>query len=64
MNTKQEWALRKLCARYGETEFDEKKFFPDFSLPKGWVVGWVGKPKNGNPGALYVGCGPDGNIAS
>lgn len=40
---------------------DPSKFYPGFGLPKGWVSGWLRK---GEPGAIYIGIDPDGEVSS
>lgn len=59
MNTeltiKQRESLKALCDRY-HVEFKPEEFHPHFSLPSGYVAGWVGP--------IFVGCSPDGAISS
>lgn len=77
MTEAQRAALKSLCERY-HVEFNEDDYNPDFSLPTGWVSGWVGGPQRGmiwrmdsdgtwvhGPNTtIFVGCDPEGNISS
>lgn len=64
MTTAQIAALTDLCDRY-KVPFDPEAFHTQFDLPPGYVAGWVGQPDfAGNPGSIYVGCSPEGEISS
>lgn len=49
--------------RYDEP-YHPEDFHKTFDLPDGWVAGWLGDPRDGMPGQIYVGVGPDGWTAS
>ncbi len=55
MTRKQAQALESLCARF-KVPFVPATFHPTFDLPEGYVAGYVGP--------IYVGCSPEGEIAS
>lgn len=55
MTDEQVTALTALCERY-RVEFSADNFRPSYSLPDGYVAGWVGP--------IFVGCSPDGRISS
>lgn len=56
----QEATLRRLCEGY-RVEFNYSDYFTkDFSLPSGYVTGWIG----GKPGTIYVGVDSDGAASS
>lgn len=56
--------LARLCDRY-HVDFHASDYIPRFDLPEGWVAGWVGGADiQPDHSTIYVGCSPEGEVAS